>query len=454
MLSLIRVADLDLNLYLIVSARRCSLIIDPPSCASVLVIMQALKVLTPILSLLLGLCSAYKLERASVCKDVRPIQETEFIRRQNNLANVLHSHGYSAYIMEPSSNGLYFANVSTEQWHLSERPFLVVITPDSTKSRDQITFGGVMAKVTILTPTFEASRAKLLSIPGDVSYIQWNEDASPYEALTSLLGDGKVALDQDTRHLILQGLKSTFKNEFLFPSIEMRSMRIRKSEPELAIIRCVAQSTVKVLQYVSEKVKPGMKESEVSVLISNSFQDLGFENRFALVLFGENAALPHGGPADTVLDDSSLVLADVGASLYGYESDITRTFATSNTIVSKHQQHIFDIVQNAQKAAIDMARVGRPASSVDIAARNVTSEAGLATYFTHRLGHGVGLQGHEEPYLNKGNHELLLDSSVFTTEPGLYIEGDIGVRLEDMVTVTHNGIEILSGSPQKSLWEL
>jgi len=158
-----------------------------------------------------------------------------------------------------------------------------------------------------------------------------------------------------------------------------------------------------------------------------------------LTLFGENAALPHGSGTDRILGKEDFILIDCGGSLHGYSSDITRTFALPESTIPTEHLSIWFTVHGAQKVALHTAHNGTVTSTVDEKARTSIKGHGYAKYFTHRLGHGIGLEGHESPYLRGGSDDLIMTGHVFSNEPGVYIEGDVGVRLEDIFYIAEDG---------------
>jgi len=175
------------------------------------------------------------------------------------------------------------------------------------------------------------------------------------------------------------------------------------------------------------------------------------------VLFGENASLPHGSGTDRILTPNDLILFDIGGSLHGYYSDLTRTFALRESHISTEALEKWFLVQTAQQAAARAAIEGAPASDVDAAARNVIDGKGLGRWFTHRLGHGIGLQMHETPYLRGGNNVKLSIGNAFSNEPGIYIPGEIGIRLEDCFVIDEDGNSLFLtagvGGIAKSPWD-
>ncbi|KAF9358279.1 hypothetical protein BGX34_008991 [Mortierella sp. NVP85] len=404
------------------------------------------------------------------CAHIKPISPAEFEERQTNLSRLLVDLKADAYIAEPGSNMKYFTNI---HWSLSERPFLLVVQARRDKT------GQVLSKTTIVAPAFEASRARQNLLPGSsISIETWEESGSAYKVVRNVLetpwigpddenkdnavedvvfGHNKkestIYLDPDMRQFVSHSLTTTLassNHKAVIADHAISLLRMVKTEHEIEILRCVSQTTVNVIRAVRNDIRVGIHESHVHDLLVEAYRQAGleYEKGNSLVLFGKDAALPHGSGNDTKLERGMMVLIDTGARLHGYMSDITRTFWIKNghREVNEELSKVWGIVKEAQKAALRAIRPGVACSSIDEAARTLISNEGYGAKFTHRLGHGIGLDGHEEPYLNGGNTRTELRAGmVFTNEPGVYVEGGYGIRLEDMVLVTETGYEILSG---------
>ncbi|THH20377.1 hypothetical protein EW146_g973 [Bondarzewia mesenterica] len=402
----------------------------------------------------------------SHCANVAPIPASEFHQRQQLLAEALYKMNASAYIAEPSASALYFANISDSSWHLSERPLLLLVSPQVTDD------GAVSAKTSILTPTFEATRAKFLPIPADnVSFHEWPEDVNPYEvavgSLPSFAEGDKIYVDENTRHFIVDGIqKAAPRSQILLAPVEIRDLRQRKSAAELEIMKCANEVTLLAIRAVRDNLHIGIRESEARAMAENALTAAGLKGLSLIVLFGENAALPHGSGTDRQLGSSDFILIDCGGSLHGYESDVTRvclpfrsfimhylkfvmsclpsrrcmkTFLLTKSKVSTQNLALWYIVRAAQSRAVRTAHAGVLTRTVDEAAREPIDAAGYGKYFTHRLGHGIGLEVHESPYLRGGSDDIIQTGHTFSDEPGIYIEGEVGVRLEDCFYIDEDG---------------
>jgi Xaa-Pro dipeptidase len=226
--------------------------------------------------------------------------------------------------------------------------------------------------------------------------------------------------------------------------------RMIKESHEVELMRLACQATLKCYEAVFLALQPGMTQNQVSGLVNAAYGRLGFPG-FASVQVGEYTALPHGSITPQTIREGTIIMIDDGCTVEGYQSDITRTFVLGKA--TDKMKKVFDIVHQAQTAALKAAKPGVPLESIDAAGRKVVVDAGYGPgfkYFTHRLGHGMGMDGHEWPYLVKNNMygwEKALKAQpgmVFSDEPGIYIRGEFGVRLEDDMHITADGAELFT----------
>ncbi|KAI9569078.1 peptidase M24, structural domain-containing protein [Boletus coccyginus] len=377
---------------------------------------------------------------AAHCKDTQPIDAAEFLERQRQLAHALHALNGSAYVAEPGARALFFGNISDASWDLSERPLLLIISPF-------VYQGEVSARITILTPSFEADRAKLLNVPGvNVTYVAWQEDEDPYTVAVEALPSssrGPIYIDGMTRHFIVDGFEKAEPGlSVLSAPLAITSLRERKSPSEIALLKCANEITVLAIRAVRAQIRIGMRESQVIQMVDEALAVAGLTERWALVLFGENAALPHGTGTDRVLGTSDLILIDAGGVLFGYHSDVTRTFQLEESEIPEDHSRIWWDVHAAQTAALRIARAGTITADVDKVARAELTRRGLGPYFTHRVGHGIGLEDHEAPYLRGGSDAIIDIGHSFSNEPGVYIKGKVGIRLEDCFYINDDGAAV------------
>ncbi|KAK0541504.1 hypothetical protein OC835_000073 [Tilletia horrida] len=411
-------------------------------------------------------CAIQKLDTSALDQPgVEPIPFEEFVQRRDRIAQALVKEKLDAYIVEPGSDFNYLANLSNaawEDWGPTERPFLLVIQALPNESRTEAT----RSRSTILTPNFELGRAKQLVLPfapDDAKHLPWREEESPYAVLASHLSrstgkptpDIRIKVGPETRTFITQGL--ALAQLHVQPFLEtdpVADVRQTKSEREVHIMRAINTLTVEAVRAVRTCVYDGISEAELFDVFKRTVLSAGhgISDVEGLALFGERTACPHCGPSASrrLKATEDFVLMDVGARLYGYISDCTRTFLLPNSTSSSTSPESFDPeklkiwykVHEAQAAAINAIRQGTPLSAVDHAAREVIDQAGYGQYFTHRLGHSIGLQMHESPYANGANTRVTLKANTpLTAEPGIYIEGFAGVRLEDVILTSKDGKE-------------
>jgi Xaa-Pro aminopeptidase len=394
-----------------------------------------------------------------------PPTVTEYVMRRNNLAKALVTEGVDAFVVEPGYTFSYYANITQQQWEPwepEERPLLMIIRPE--KAPD----GEFIANTSFLVPHFEEQRARLLDMPfvEDIHTITYEEHWDYYATLyTSEIWRDILSpvlmVDEEIRDFIQRGLSSTgFTVTGL--SGEVEAVRQIKTEQEIGIVKAVNTGTVEAIRAMRKCLYCGVTENEVRDILDDTLQAAGFTPFFNLVEFGISAALPHGGYDGTrSLEPGMFVLIDVGAHLYGYSSDVTRTFYPPffpNPPPLKYnvteQLEVWQMVLKAQAAAVKVMVPNGTAAAVDIAARNLIDGAGYGKYFTHRLGHSIGVKAHESPYLNKGNlASILRPGMLFTAEPGVYVLNKFGVRHEDVLLVKQDGeAENISGGFAVSPW--
>ncbi|KAF2128430.1 peptidase M24 [Dothidotthia symphoricarpi CBS 119687] len=393
-----------------------------------------------------------------------PIEE--YILRRNNLAKALVAEDVDAFVVEPGFTFSYYANITQPEWEVwepEERPFVMIIRPE------RLSDGSVVANTSFLVPSFEETRARLLDMPFEeeihtITYEEhWNYYTTLYES--EIWGDTLspvLMVDEEMRDFIQRGLSS---NGFTVVGLggEVEAVRQVKTEREIGILKAVNTGTVEAIRAMRTCLYPGVTENEVAAILDDTMRAAGLDPFFDIVEFGKSAALPHGGyDGSRKLEPGMFVLIDVGAHLYGYSSDVCRTFYPpffSNPPPSKHnvteQLDVWQIVLDAQSAAVNAMVPNATAASVDIAARSVIKAAGYGKYFTHRLGHSIGIKAHESPYLNKGNFGAVLrPGMVFTAEPGVYVLDKFGVRHEDVLVVREDGeAENISGGFAHGPWD-
>jgi Xaa-Pro dipeptidase len=373
---------------------------------------------------------------------VKPITSEEYRARIARLQQLLAQQKpqMDALFVAASTSLYYFTGV---HWWPSER-LLGLLIPQK---------GEPLA----VCPAFEEARFReQLRIPAEVRV--WQEDESPTKLAASALADrglrtGLIGVEEATMFTFDDHLRQAAPGlEFTSGDPVTIALRGVKSPHELELIRLACEATCDVYRAVFASLKEGMSQSDVSALVEAGYAKMSLRGD-AMVLFRAAAALPHGTTKPQTLRDGDVVLIDDGCKVEGYCSDVTRTGIFGKP--TEKIQHAFEIVRKAQDDALDAARKGRLSGAVDDAARGVITAAGYGPdykFFTHRLGHGIGLDGHEHPYLVRGSKTNLVPGMTFSNEPGIYIPGEFGVRCEDVMVVAEDGAaQLLTPGFQVSL---
>jgi Xaa-Pro dipeptidase len=360
---------------------------------------------------------------------VHPITADEFHARLLHAQELMSQLDpkFDALLIGPGTSLYYFTGI---RWWLSER-LLALVLPRT-------------GQPLLISPAFEEARMReLMRYALEVRV--WQEDESPTKLIATSLADRGV---RSGRTGIEEMLPFTFYDHFraAAPAFECVSAdpvtiacRGVKSSHELELMRLACEATCDVYREAFLSLKEGVSEEEVARVITAGYAKMNLRG-YALVLFGSSAALPHGSRQAQKLKEGDVVLIDGGCTVDGYESDVTRTGVLGKP--PEKIQRVYEIVRKAQDAALDTARAGKFSGSVDDAARGVITTAGYGPdykFFTHRLGHGIGLDGHEHPYLVRGSKTVLAPGMTFSNEPGIYIPGEFGLRCEDDMAVTADG---------------
>jgi Xaa-Pro dipeptidase len=362
--------------------------------------------------------------------------------RQQRLARateLLQENGLDALVICEGTTLKYFTGVS---WWGSERLLALVIPK--------------VGKPFVVCPAFEEGRAREQLIHGadlkEMDVRPWQEDDNPYDTLAAGLKDrhltqGKIGLEENVRFVFADGFAKALPHvQWVSATPVTAGCRMHKSPAEIALMRLASDVTIQAYAATIASIKPGMTQHEVTELSRLAHAQLGFEGAADLVLVGEYAAFPHGSVEPTRIREGSIVLFDGGCTVDGYHSDISRTFVIGTP--SSKMRDVFEVVKSAQHAALKAAGPGVPCGEVDRAARAVITAAGFGpdyATFTHRVGHGIGMDGHEWPYLVRGNPFLLTPGITTSNEPGIYLKGEFGIRIEDEMLITANGAELLTG---------
>jgi Xaa-Pro dipeptidase len=361
--------------------------------------------------------------------------------RQERARKLMSENGLDAIVLMEGTSLKYFTGIG---WWGGERLFALVLP--------------AKGAAFYVCPAFEEGRAReqLGNAPeGEHPDVRtWQEDDNPYHVLSQGLKErglatGKLGIEESVRFVFSDGISKAAPQVVLVSATPVTAgCRMIKSAPELALMQLANQITLAAYEATYHAMREGMTQHDVSGLIDSAYGKLGFEGE-ASVQVGEYSALPHGSRTPQVIREGTIVMIDDGCEVEGYQSDITRTFVLgkASSPDSSKMQKVFDIVHRAQAAALAAARAGVECGAVDGAARKVITDAGFGPdykYFSHRVGHGIGMDGHEWPYLVRGNTTKLQPGMTFSDEPGIYIRGEFGVRLEDDMHITENGAELFT----------
>jgi Xaa-Pro dipeptidase len=289
-----------------------------------------------------------------------------------------------------------------------------------------------------------------LQVAADVE--PWKEDQSPFELLAAALrrqAAGPLAVEATTRFFISDrvvrlagGGRSVVGADEL-----VRVCRIHKSAAELALMQAANNVTIAAIRHVHGRVRTGMSSAEIMKMLVEATGQLGGDHDFSLVLLNEASAFPHGSVTPQKVRAGSVVLIDSGCSVHGYQSDISRTWV--NGTPSSRQREVWDMVKRGQELALETAKLGTPVGQIDQAVRAFYESKGWSKDYglpglSHRTGHGIGMDGHEPPYLVRNDTTALEAGMCFSDEPGLYIPGQFGIRLEDCWYMTESGPKLFT----------
>lgn len=303
----------------------------------------------------------------------------------------------------------------------------------------------VRGDAVLVVPGLEAPR--IVARPDVFSVRPWSETEDPVAIVAHIAGSPRrAAITDQTWSVFLLGLqRSLASTEFVSARPLSRALRVVKEPGEIELLRLAGAAVDRVAARLATMRFSGRSEHDLSTEVGAMTVEEGHDvNTFRIVAAGPNGASPHHEPTDRLIETGDSVVVDFGGKLGGYCSDTTRTFHVGEP--SAEYREVYGVVRAAQQAGFETAAAGVPAEAVDTAARNVIVDAGYGDFFIHRVGHGIGLEGHEDPYLVPGNRELLAPGMAFSIEPGIYLPGRFGVRIEDIVVCTDHGAERLNES--------
>jgi Xaa-Pro dipeptidase len=369
--------------------------------------------------------------------EATPITREERQQRQERARTLMSENGLDAIVIMEGTSLRYFTGI---RWWGGERMFALVLP--------------VKGAAFYVCPAFEEGRAheQIVNAPeGDHPDLRvWQEDENPYQRIAQGLKErgissGKLGIEETIRFVFVDGIAKAAPQATITSATPVTAgCRMVKSSHEIALMRLASLVTLAVYEAVYLALHEGMTQHDVSDLIEKAYARMGFPGE-ASVMVGEYTAFPHGSTTSQVIRKGSIIMIDDGCTVEGYQSDITRTFVLGRA--TDKMKQVFDIVHRAQSAALAAAKPGAECGSVDDVARKIITDAGYGPdykYFTHRLGHGLGMDGHEWPYLVRGNTTRLRTNVTTSNEPGIYIRSEFGIRLEDDMHVTENGAELFT----------
>lgn len=376
--------------------------------------------------------------------EARPFTNEERLARIERAKELMVASKIDAIVLaNNTASSVYFANLRLNG---GERLWALVIP--------------ARAKPFLVCPAFEEGRARELLAAGpfrnDAEVLTWQEDESPYVELGKGLRDrglanGTIGLDENMKFVFSEGIRAANAHLTLVSATPITAgCRMIKDAHEIACLRLAGRATLLVYRAVARSLHVGMTTADVHALVAAAYQQVGFEGEASLNI-DEFTALPHGSRQPQTLREGSILMLDDGCEVEGYTSDVTRTFVLGKPTAK--MSAVFNLVHRAQTVALHTARPGVPAADVDASARKVIVDGGYGpgfTYFSHRVGHGLGMEMHEWPYFAKNNmfgwelNPRLQAGMVLSDEPGIYIKGEFGIRLEDDLLVTADSAELLT----------
>jgi Xaa-Pro dipeptidase len=366
----------------------------------------------------------------SLTDDAKPISRDEHGARLAKLQGLMQQRKVAAFLVESGSSLEYFTGI---RWARSERVTLAIIP--------------ARGEVIVVTPAFEEpSVRETLQVAGEVR--PWNEHDNPSERIVQGLRDrgvasGVLAVEPTIRYFIVDGLRQVSTAYELISGDDLvRACRLIKSPAELALMQLANNVTLEALRLVHSKAERGMSSTDLATLMDRTTIALGGSPEFSLALLNEASAYPHGSRQSQAVRDGSIILMDCGCQVHGYQSDISRTWVFGQA--DARQRKVWNTVKRGQEIAFETAKIGAPAGALDDAVRGYYEREGWGPEYRlpglpHRTGHGIGLDGHESAYLVHGDRTPLQAGMCFSNEPGIYIPGEFGVRLEDCWVMTVTG---------------
>ncbi|NOX83231.1 MAG: aminopeptidase P family protein [Alphaproteobacteria bacterium] len=372
---------------------------------------------------------------SSIAKDAQPISVDERKQRIAKAQQLMREAGIGALLLEAGSALVYFTGV---RWWRSER-FTGAIIPAT-------------GEIAVVTPYFEEPSIRETMALGD-DIRTWHENENPFALIAGILKDrgaasGKLAIEETVRHFIVDGVQNAARGVDIVSGRDItRGCRMYKSAAEIALMQTASDITMTAYKHIHPKIEAGMSASELSEMMSAATRELGGAVEFSMALLGEASAYPHGTRQPQEVVEGSVILMDCGCGVYDYKSDISRSWVFGEP--SKKQSAVWNTVKRGQELALETAQIGVAAGEVDDVVRRFYESKGYGPRYktpglSHRLGHGIGMDGHEPVNFVEGETTKLAPGMCFSNEPGIYIFGEFGIRLEDCLHMTEDGPQLFS----------
>ncbi len=383
-----------------------------------------------------GVSAEEALKLNSLAGGAQPITAAEHAARIAKVQSLMQQRKFAALLVESGSSLEYFTGI---RWGRSERTTAALIPAA----------GGVV----VVTPFFEVpSVRESLKISADVRH--WNEDENPFVLIADALGSmpasaGTLAVEPTTRFFIVDAVarltgagRQTVSGEDL-----VNACRMVKSSAEIALMQAANDVTLAALKHTYGRIEAGMSAIDIGRMMTTATEALGGTHQFSLVLLNDASAYPHGTTAPQTVRESSVVLVDSGCAVHGYQSDISRTWVVGKP--SARQREVWDTVKRGQELALETVKIGSPVGDIDKAVRAYYEELGWKKDYglpgtSHRTGHGIGMDVHEPPNLMRADRTPFAAGMCFSDEPGIYIPGEFGVRMEDCWHLTEQGPKLFT----------
>jgi Xaa-Pro dipeptidase len=364
-----------------------------------------------------------------------PIPAEERRARIARAQRLMQQHGIDAVLLEAGSALVYFTGI---RWWRSER-FTGAVIPRE-------------GEIGVITPYFEEPSVRESLVVGD-DVRTWHENEDPFERVAGILADrglkrGRIGVEETVRYFIADGVRRAAPGfDVVRADPVTRGCRMYKSPAELALMQMANDVTMAAYRHVHGRIEAGMTSSDIGTMMNDATRALGGRPQFSVVLLNEASAYPHGTDQPQQVREGGVILMDCGCQVHDYESDISRTWVYGEP--SAKQREVWNTVRRGQELALETAVVGVPAGRVDDVVRAYYESEGYGPGYrtpglSHRLGHGIGMDGHEPVNFVQGERTPLAPGMCFSNEPGIYLYGEFGVRLEDCLYISDDGPQLFT----------